>query len=142
MVVKSKINNILMPQKDARVDRLKAFMEYKGWSQAELARRVGRKPQGITKYLSGEYDPLSLLDELTPEFDRNYDLIWFVTGDHPQEASNLTGDELDILRYLHEMGIRTKEQLASLLSPERFANEFAAFLRDKLASYKSRHKSK
>lgn len=78
----------------------------KGWSQAELARRIGVSPSAVGMYEQGRREPsLSLVVQLAREFGVSTDYL--LTGETQQrdpsatsEAPHITVRVENLIRYL------------------------------------------
>jgi len=73
-----------MLQKSDISHRIESFIQQKGWSKAEFARRMGIFPQHVNKYLTGEFDFFNLIEKLEIE---GCDIDWLMTGKQYIDAS-------------------------------------------------------
>lgn len=98
--------------------RIRRLRQEKGWTQRELARRVGIKPSGISKYERGTYQPgLAALksiaealgtttdhlvgSEPVPESDARLKDLLSRIGELPPEQRSNIAEILDALLRIH-----------------------------------------
>ena len=99
--------------------RIAALRKSRGWSQAELGRRLQISPSAVGMYEQGRREPsLELLVEMTKVFDVTADFL--LTGSVRAEKDSLRVSEA-VENCRMQMAQRLKNRGASALTAEEFA---------------------
>lgn len=105
-----------MNDKEKVLERLRFWVQQKGWSKSEFARRMKIHAQHVNGYLDGRYGVENLFFSLQQE---GCDVNWLLTGEQ-------SADEAEMLKMLKDSGIDTKEKLSQLLRIEAVFEEIVA----------------
>ena len=95
--------------------RLKALRKQKGWTQAELARRIGVKVQNIPFYESGREPGYRVLMRCADLFGVSVNhLVGWTKNDTGADAVFVEAQRLEAIALLSEMEVRMEKQLEAL----------------------------
>jgi len=94
-------------------ERIKILRKAKGWSQGQLAEKVGADARQISRYENGHIAPSAeALVKLAVTLESSVDYILF--EDAPRRP--LRADDRDLVKYLQDMQEFSEEDKASLLN--------------------------
>lgn len=106
------------------IRRVKELREEKGWTQAELAEKLGVKRTSAANYEQGiSFPPLPTLDRMARLFGVSLDaLVW---GEEPPEQAIRDRDLLKFFKRLDALDYRAKAALMEIMEAVLFKEEHA-----------------
>lgn len=105
-------------------ERVADAREANGWSQSELARRIGVKQQAIQQIESGETKRSRYLADIARE--TGFNLEWIVNGIGPERPDSFTPEERALVekyRHMSEQDRKTLQEVGSALASKADAKE-------------------
>lgn len=107
-------------------NRLKTLREMRGWSQADVAKRIGVGRVAYLKYETGENKPVRKLQELAKLFGVSYDYLLANETTSKTSEIHLADDEINLVKDYRWLDPDGKDLILSMIKKLRGVSKRSA----------------